>query len=891
MPATLFGSRFGRRLFVMFCLAALLPAGIVFWMTYRTATADAEAALREALRQGGKDYALGVYSRLDIAASALEAVEPDALAAGGAAQSLALFFGDTGFESRALPLGPAGAGMPAAPHRDGAVRLRVVPGAHGSTLQLLRSTAGGTLVATLDPLLVWGDPGDMRQDMRICMFAGRERLFCGGHPGTEHGDHLLAVPWTLFMRARFDADAWTVVAVAGAGHGLAHYAGVLAPAAAAVLLLALLLSSIQIRRVLVPLADLLRRIQALHGRGANPVRRQGEDEFGQLSRTFDGMQQRIAGQLDTLRALADADRLILQGAPLAELADLVARRLQQAVGPATVCIRVAAPEPGSAATLYLRRRAGGATECIPCDSDDGLPPASASRRWHPLEALDAGQVRDACQRDGAREACVLASPVEDTGRVRVVLGFDARPPAQDAVFAQAEQLAEAIPVALAFEERSQRLVFQARHDLLTGLPNRLATFEAVAATIERAQGSGARFAVAFLDLDRFKSINDGLGHASGDQLLAGVAQRIRACLSDGDFVGRFGGDEFCIILPDAGSADQAGRAMQRIVDGLLQPVQAGGREFLQRFSAGIAFHPEHGADASTLIRNADVAMYHAKRDGGRAHRVFAPEMNVDAQALLQMENDLRAAIAAGAIEVHYQPRVDSRDQRIVGVEALARWTHPQNGPIPPSTFIPLAEDTGLIDELGDLVLRTACAQMAAWRASGLALPLVAVNVSSHQLRSRRLIGQLRSALESVGLEPASLEIEITETMLVEDSEAGGEQLRGVRDLGVAIAVDDFGTGYSSLSYLAQLPVDTLKIDRAFVLGIGDGGTPTAAIVRAIIGLARDLGNTVVVEGVESMADVQLLAGWDAHTIQGYVFHRPLDAAALTALLRVQQRAA
>lgn len=731
LSAALLGSGFGRRLFIMFCLAALLPAAIVFWMTYRTATSDAEAARQRALREAGKDFALGVYGRLQLAKTALATADVDAVARGEYEPFLALYFSDVSVAAQPHLRSAAQSRIPPAPPADtsdGPVRLEVAHEPEGVALRLVRATGSRALVGTLDPIYLWGDPGDMRQDMRICMFAGRERLFCGGHSGAGRGDRLLAAKWDLFLKAEFAAEPWTAVSVAAAGPGLRHYSGVLAPAAAGVMLVALLLSSIQIRRVLEPLSDLLRRIRGFEGMGTVIARQAGEDEFGLLSRTFDEMQHRI-------------------------------------------------------------------------------------------------------------------------------------------------------------EERKQRLVFQARHDPLTELPNRLATLEAVTVAIADAERSGSRFAVTFLDLDRFKSINDALGHAFGDELLVSVGRRIREALSTGDFVGRFGGDEFCLILATAGDARSVESAMQRVVDAFSQPIRSGGREFLQRFSAGVAFYPEHGKDASTLIRNADVAMYHGKRAGGRALRLFVPEMNSAAQSRLRMENDLRHAIAAGKIDVHYQPRVDSRNGRIMGAEALARWTHPETGPIPPSTFIPLAEETGLIDDLGELVLRKACRQLAAWKASGLSLPQVAVNVSSRQLRSQRLVATLCEAIDSAGIDPSELEVEITETMLVQDSEGGGDQLRRIRALGVTIAIDDFGTGYSSLSYLSELPFDTLKIDRSFVLGIKDGNTAMAAIVRATIGLARELDKNVVAEGVESMAEVDLLANWGCHTIQGYVYHRPLSAAALSELLR------
>lgn len=885
LSTAILGSRFGRRLFIMFCLAALLPAAAVFWMTYRTATDDAETARRLALREGGKNFALSVFERLQMADQALATAAADGIVSGEGHRYLSLYFSDV-----VVRRGPApGAGdhleltHPAVAAVQAPSRLRVAqhPGARP---QLLHAEADRVLVGTLNPAFLWGDPTEMSQGLRICMYAGRTRLFCGGHPGTDAGDRLLVAEWNLFLKAGFGAEPWTAVVVAGPGHGLAHYRGVLVPAAVAVLLFAMVLSSVQIRRVLVPLSDLLRRIQGFQGDRTSLVRQAGEDEFGLLSRTFERMQQRIGRQIDTLRMLSDVERLILQGAPLSELLDQVSVRMRQLTG-GMVCILVPDPNEAGNAALFALQLGAGAVAQVAC-ADAAMLPAASLGQWHRVDRMLPGCLRDACERSGMREAFVLTT-AQQPGNVQVVLGFETRPGDVEDGLLQATELAKAIPVAVAFEAGRQRLLFQARHDPLTQLPNRLATFEAVDAAIEAAGRSASRFAVAFLDLDRFKSINDGLGHASGDALLVAVGQRIRDSLSPGDLVGRFGGDEFCVLLAGTDTDDAARRAMQRIVEALARPVHAAGREFVQGFSAGVAFYPEHGRDASTLIRNADVAMYHGKREGGRTLHIFVPEMKAAAQSRLQLEQDLRQAIAAAAIEVHYQPRVDSRNGRIVGVEALARWTHPRLGPIPPPRFIALAEDTGLIDDLGRLVLRKVCAQLAQWKASGLSLRRVAVNVSSLQLRSRRLGATLRAEIDAAGIVPEELEVEITESMLVQDRDAGEQQLQEMRGMGVAVAVDDFGTGYSSLAYLAELPFDTLKIDRAFVQGMGDGTTPMAAIVRMIIGLAHALGKDVIAEGVETMAEVELLGAMGCHMIQGYVFHRPLPAGTLMALLRAE----
>ena len=395
---------------------------------------------------------------------------------------------------------------------------------------------------------------------------------------------------------------------------------------------------------------------------------------------------------------------------------------------------------------------------------------------------------------------------------------------------------------------------------------------------------GAGFATAFLDLDRFKSINDGLGHAFGDDILVEIARRIRGAVASGDFVARLGGDEFFLILPGVTEREQAARTMRRLADAFDPPVVVGQRELQQRFSVGVAFHPADGADAATLIRAADMAMYRVKKSGGNNSGFFDASMDRAAQERLQMENDLRTAIHERRIALHYQPRVDCRDGRVVGLEALARWVHPDGGMIAPGAFIGLAEECGLIDELGALVIDEACRQLAEWRALGLRPPRVGVNVSGHQLASTALVPTLSGAMARWAVEPECLEIEVTETALVRDSESGGRQLQAARELGVQVAIDDFGTGYSSLAYLMRLPSDTLKIDRTFVVELERGEKAVEAVVRSIIGIARDLGKAVVAEGVESVEQVRALDAWGCHVIQGYVYSRPLPADAITRLL-------
>jgi diguanylate cyclase (GGDEF)-like protein len=504
----------------------------------------------------------------------------------------------------------------------------------------------------------------------------------------------------------------------------------------------------------------------------------------------------------------------------------------------------------------------------------------------PLHELPPSELRDWLGRCGDRYVRLL--PVDHAASATVPLWVcigmaeDTRIPI--AALTSIVDLAERIVVALAFEQHEHQLVQQARLDPLTGLPNRLAAYEELGTQIAATAAGGAGFATAFLDLDRFKSINDGLGHAFGDELLGEIARRISGAVSPGTFVARLGGDEFFLILPGVTSRADATEAVQRLKSAFDLPVEVGQREFQQKFSMGIAFHPTDGADPATLIRAADMAMYQVKRNGGGDSAFYQATMNTAAQRRLRMENELRAAITDRRIKLHYQPRVDSRSGQVVGLEALARWIQPDGVAVPPSEFIGLAEDCGFIDDLGEMVIDDACRQLAAWRTMNLNPPRIGVNVSGHQLASGALVPILAAALARWGVPPECLEIEVTETALMRDSESGGRQLQAARELGVQVAIDDFGTGYSSLAYLASLPSDTLKIDRAFVVEFSRGDQAAAAVVRFIIGIARDLGKTVVAEGVESMDQVHSLAAWGCHTIQGYVYARPLPADEVTQLL-------
>jgi diguanylate cyclase (GGDEF)-like protein/PAS domain S-box-containing protein len=418
----------------------------------------------------------------------------------------------------------------------------------------------------------------------------------------------------------------------------------------------------------------------------------------------------------------------------------------------------------------------------------------------------------------------------------------------------------------------EKIAHLAHYDALTDLPNRVLFRERVERELKKAADC-EQFALLYIDIDEFKGINDSLGHHVGDELLKTVAERIRDCIKDNDLVARLGGDEFAVVQTGVTSADEATAFVTRIHEAIRQPYQCLGHQLSTDASIGIAMAPRDGTDYDQLIKNADLAMYAAKSGGRRTHRFFEPEMDASAKSRLTMEQDLRQALIDGAFEVHYQPLVHLGRNEVSGCEALLRWRHPERGMISPAEFIPVAEDTGLINELGDWVLRTACAEAATWPEH----LRLAVNVSPVQLKNQTLALRIASALAASGLAPGRLEIEITEAVLIRDDEAALAILHQLREIGVRIALDDFGTGFSSLSYLKRFPFDKIKIDRCFVSDISEVDA-SSSIVEAVVSIATALNMTTTAEGVETEAQRELLRKLGCTEMQGYLFSAPKPAA-------------
>ncbi len=417
----------------------------------------------------------------------------------------------------------------------------------------------------------------------------------------------------------------------------------------------------------------------------------------------------------------------------------------------------------------------------------------------------------------------------------------------------------------------EKIAHMAHYDALTDLPNRTLFREQIERELAKV-ADGCQFALLYIDVDEFKGINDSLGHHVGDELLKAIAGRLRGCLKQGDLIARLGGDEFAVIQTGIQSPADVLSFVSRIYQAIRQPYHCLGHQLSTDASIGIALAPQDGTDLDQLVKNADLAMYGAKAEGRRTHRFFEPAMDASARARLAMEQDLRQALVNGGFEIHYQPLVDLRTNEVSGCEALLRWRHPERGMVSPAEFIPVAEDTGLITELGDWVLRMACNEAATWPTH----IRVAVNVSPVQLKCDTLALRIASALAASGLDPRRLELEITEAVLIRDDEAALSILHQLRSIGVRIALDDFGTGYSSLSYLKRFPFDKIKIDRCFVADIAEtSGAPV--IVQAVVNIAAASNMTTVAEGVETEAQREILRALGCTQMQGYLFSRPVPA--------------
>ena len=766
--------------------------------------------------------------------------------------------------------------------------------------------------AEIDPRYLWGDTETFPYQTTFCVLNNAfTALFCQQPLDPKAIGALIAkmpayakasFSWQdgqqaflgdyqeIFLQSNFLAKRWIVVASqpeAVALDPIATFGVIFWGNVILSILVVTLLSLTLIRRTLVPLEQLIEGTRRLANNDfTTKVKVARGDEFGELAGSFNAMATRLGRQFDTLTALSKIDRAILSELDMDRIVEDVLLRLSGNFKSDCASISVIDHDSPEKVRTYA---VGGNAARTPVVRGTF---SAAARETLLANARGLWMGGDAMRRtiqvdlESASAQHFFALPIIWKSQLvgLVCLGYPAPGALSEEDIAHICDYADRVGVALSTATREGQLYQQARTDALTGLPNRFFFMDRLKQDIVQAEREQRKLAVLFIDLDRFKGINDGLGHAAGDELLRQVAARLRQGMREGDTVARLGGDEFTILINALSSAKAAGSAAEHVIAALSRPFIIENLENVVSASIGIALYPSDGGNAEELMREADTAMYRAKA-GGRGKYVFFEEaMNAEVVRRSTMERELRRAISERQFILYYQPLVEPRAGRVRGVEALVRWQHPEQGMIAPGHFIGIAEETGLIPAIGELVLVEACTQFSAWRNQGVELEYVAVNVSARQFRLPNFVDTVKAALRDSAMPAECLELEITESVLLDDTDVVMGMLSRLRDFGVKIAIDDFGTGYSSLGYLERLPFDTLKIDISFVRSIREKGAG-GAIPGMITAMAHSLGKTVVAEGVETQAQLEFLRNLGCELIQGYLYSRPLRAQELEAFVK------
>jgi diguanylate cyclase (GGDEF)-like protein len=915
------GTRVARRVLGLFLVCALLPVLVTILGSYarvQSALVDQRVAQ---LGQAAEAFGTTLLERLYLADQLARSLAATGAASHAVDRQLARYFGSIvvlrpGAPPRVL-LGdvsnlPADANLEPEmqPHLAAGEAVILTPAAGGGrSVWLLRAImpadpGRGLVAVELNPAYLWGDTDELPYLTSVCVLDWSHRpLHCSAElPATALG-HLregLALgpaghfSWAagegrgfsayreLFLQAKFRAASWPIVVTQPADHALAParaVAGLVVPIVALGLLLAAFLGLVQVRRTMGPLAQLTAATEAIAARRfGTRVEVVRDDEFGALAAALNTMSERLGRQFHALGALAQIDSVILSQVDIDRIVTIVLGRLHEVVPAAVPLLLLAedgAPErfrahavtPDAAAWNRRTIVVGGAELERLVAAPDGvrIDPGTAATALAPALA-----------ELGLASLLVLPILLERRLAGMLVVGYRGAQHADDDELQVLRDLGDRVAVALATAARDRELYRRAHYDPLTQLPNRLLFLDELGRELARAERQGRIVALLFIDLDGFSQVNDTLGHAAGDQLLVHAASRLRACVRKADLVARLGGDEFTIVLPDLRAATDAATVAQHAIKALSEPFRIGHGETFVAASVGVALFPVDGTTADDLLQHADMAMYRAKEKGRGTHVFFEEGMNREAQRRLVLDRELRRALEEEQFVVHYQPQLDLRSRRIVGAEALLRWMHPERGLTAPGPFISFAEESGLIERIGEWVLDAACAQFTAWRAAGLAIDHVSVNVSPRQFRRRDFPEIVARALERHRMHPHTLRLEITESVLVDDSGAADATLARLSALGTPLELDDFGTGYSSLAYLQRLPVATIKLDRSFIRGIAESDN-AQAIVRAAIAMVHALGKEVVAEGVETAEQLHLLRDWDCDAVQGYYLSKPLPA--------------
>lgn len=907
-------SKLGRKFIVLLFLVALLPMLLFASFSYNYLANYLYTQSQKRLINEARFFTTTLYERLLLSSSLFESQSSGEVNENDAEQIKRQFsFSEQVSWQRLRSL---------TEHMPVSERNRVISRLEQRKLVLLTTADGGVFflrmnydsgefplrLAQVAPGYLLGDPELLDQRLHYCVFGSfNETIFCttrhflSGHEFSrllrQHDNSAsFALEWdwndqpelaqvrSIFLTPRFGMPSWKVWVSEPKRHvyeAIGDLQSVFSIVVAVTLLLGVVVGAWQIKRFLTPLSRLIQGTRKIANSQFDVrIAVDSHDELEDLAEAFNHMASQLGKQFELLTGLSHIDQLILNVPDLEQVAQSTLGALQRLIDADAVAVALGDPDkPGEMAVFSFSQ---------PANQHD-----LARRELNETEAHWLAQVTpihraalgDAQylgwlwpqQREllaGSAHLFPIIVNKQNVGLLAVAWQKSVRLPESDRLLLKdfADRLAVAITAVL----REKKLYHQAHFDALTGLPNRQLLKDRLEQALRHALRKKGMGAVLFVDLDNFKQINDSGGHSLGDEILKRTSERLRVCVSDEDTVARQGGDEFIVILNQIDSPLRATRVAEKIITMLGSPYRTGERRHFLGASVGIAIFPNDGADVDTLLRNADTAMYRVKEEGRGHYRFFEEEMNQASQRRITAERRIRDALEHGNIVVHYQPQwYLSRDR--FSVEALVRIKDPEAGLVAPLDFIGVAEDTGLILDIGEWVLRQSCQQMASWRMADLPLERLAINVSGRQLARTDFVRMVESVVEDFKLDFTDLELEITETTLIQDAESAVQKLGVLNEMGVRIAIDDFGTGYSSLSYLHRLPFDVLKIDRSFVSNMHEHKR-SLEITSTIVNLAKSLNKTVLAEGVETRAQLELLRQLKCDAIQGFYISRPLTAA-------------
>lgn len=902
-----------RRTFAQFVLLAVAPLIVTGVVTIHQVTGYMTNKAISDLESNAKGYGLQMHERLTLAAHALQQSRADNIEM--LTQPLIGTESDQYFDAIELVDSNRREMLAGDPQRstkiDPAIllqsdrRLWVIADQGGKDsvyLTVRNQTQAGPpiiLVAALNQGYLW-QPSEMSRLYSVCVRdSSNNILFCSPEENqsiatVSDDDAYLSGDWNLFMQGAFGVGDWNISAKRSRAESLAAvtmYKRTLLVMMLGVLSLIALLSSITLRRSHRPLQriiDATRNIAS--GTFDKPLNVTSGDEYQELAKAINEMSSQIGRQFQTLSVLSQIDRCILKSPSLQPIIETVLTRARDVLicDMAAVLLRDLDSDTqgylylvGSdqSQALQLSRVDWRSTDAQRDDTDDYL-----------IDAHTPGaNVLQPLWVQGIEQCLVMPVGTKLSTSATFVLGFRQATAIDPAQRELARDVADRLAVALTSVEREQALFHQAHYDHLTQLPNRLLFKDRLEQELTHARLDSSSVGVLFIDLDRFKNINDSLGHTAGDQVLTLAAARLAGELRDVDTIARLGGDEFTVVLPQVRGLVEVAHACDRLLRSLSAPFVLDGVDYVVGASIGVALYPQNGTNVEELLRNADTAMYRAKAAGKGSYAFYEESMNEETRERVWIEGQLRQALGNDQLVLHFQPQVELASGNVIGAEVLLRWAHPERGMIDPDQFIHVAEDTGLIVPIGEWVIFAACRQVHAWRANGIQLESISANVSVSQIASPGFVAFVERTLREFQIPPSVLELELTESTLASDIAQSSVVLLKLSNLGVRLAIDDFGTGYSSLSYLQRLPFHTLKIDRTFIPTKFDGNDHV--ICDAILALAASLHKTVVAEGVETSEQLSYLRSKHCHVGQGYFLGKPVSASEFAAehlMARTQQ---